>query len=71
MGDKTERVEKQSEPVREEDVTNALMKIVKGEQKTIYFTAGHGEKQSIAPTRRAMSIAEAATSKRKTTSLSR
>ena len=45
MGDKTERVEKQSEPVREEDVTNALMKIVKGEQKTIYFVQGHGEKQ--------------------------
>jgi len=45
MGSKTERVEKQSEPVREEDLTNALMKIVKGEKKTIYFTEGHGEKK--------------------------
>src|ERR1041385_41161 len=44
MGGKTERIEKQSEPLREEDVTNALMKIVKGEKKTIYFTQGHGEK---------------------------
>jgi len=45
MGGKTERVEKQSEPAREEDITNALMKIVKGEKKTIYFTEGHGEKK--------------------------
>ena len=44
MGGKTERIEKQSEPVREEDVTNALMKIVKGQKKTIYFVQGHGEK---------------------------
>ncbi len=39
-----ERIEKQSEPLLEEDVTNALMKLVKGEQKTIYFIEGHGEK---------------------------
>ena len=44
MAGKTERIEKQSEPLREEDVTNALMKIVKGEKKTIYFVEGHGEK---------------------------
>lgn len=44
MGGKTERIEKQSEPLREEDITNALMKIVKGEKKTIYFVEGHGEK---------------------------
>src|SRR5207244_7833067 len=44
MGGKTERIEKQSEPLREEDVTNALMKIVKGEKKTVYLTQGHGEK---------------------------
>jgi ABC-type uncharacterized transport system involved in gliding motility auxiliary subunit len=44
MGGKTERIEKQSEPLREEDVTNALIKVVKGEKKTIYFTEGHGEK---------------------------
>src|SRR2546427_4319781 len=44
MGGKTERIEKPSEPLREEDITNALMKIVKGEKKTIYLTQGHGEK---------------------------
>jgi ABC-type uncharacterized transport system involved in gliding motility auxiliary subunit len=44
MAGKTERIEKQSEPVREEDLTNALMKIVKGEKKTIYFVQGHGER---------------------------
>jgi ABC-type uncharacterized transport system involved in gliding motility auxiliary subunit len=44
MAGKTERIEKQLEPIREEDVTNALMKIVKGERKTIYFVQGHGEK---------------------------
>jgi ABC-type uncharacterized transport system involved in gliding motility auxiliary subunit len=44
MGGKTERIEKQSEPVREEDLTNSLMKIVKGEKKTIYFVQGHGER---------------------------
>ncbi len=44
LGDKRERIEQQSEPLREEDVTNALMKLVKGEQKTIYFIEGHGEK---------------------------
>ncbi len=44
MGGKTERIEKQSEPLREEDITNALLKIVKGEKKAIYFTQGHGEK---------------------------
>src|SRR5579872_1709909 len=45
MGDKTERVEKQNEPLREEDITNTLMTIEKGEKKTIYFTQGHGEKK--------------------------
>ncbi len=40
---KIERIEKQDE-VSEEDVTNALIKIVKGEKKTIYFVEGHGEK---------------------------
>src|SRR5215510_14293508 len=44
MAGKTERIEKQSEALREEDVTNALMKIVKGEKKAIYFVQGHGEK---------------------------
>jgi ABC-type uncharacterized transport system involved in gliding motility auxiliary subunit len=44
MAGKTERIEKQSEAIHEEDITNALMKIVKGEKKTVYFVQGHGEK---------------------------
>src|SRR5215471_18678696 len=44
MGGKTERIEKQSEALHEEDITNALLKLIKGEKKTIYFTQGHGEK---------------------------
>ena len=40
---KIERIEKQDD-VSEEDVTNALIKLVKGEKKTVYFVTGHGEK---------------------------
>ncbi len=40
---KVERIEKQDD-VSEEDVTNALIKLVKGEKKTVYFVGGHGEK---------------------------
>jgi ABC-type uncharacterized transport system involved in gliding motility auxiliary subunit len=45
MAGKTERIEKQ-EAVTEEDVTNAIIKIVKGEKKTVYFVEGHGERVS-------------------------
>ena len=58
MGGKTERIEKQSEALREEDITNALMKIVKGEKKTIYFTQGHGEKKIDDTERTGYSIAK-------------
>lgn len=43
MGGKVERIEKQDPPT-EEDITNALMKLVKGEKKIVYFVEGHGEK---------------------------
>lgn len=43
MDGKNERIEKQS-GVLEEDVTNALTKLVKGEKKTVYFVEGHGER---------------------------
>jgi ABC-type uncharacterized transport system involved in gliding motility auxiliary subunit len=45
MGAKTERIEKQGGGLMEQDITNALVKLVKGMQKTIYFTQGHGEKE--------------------------
>src|SRR4030095_13034600 len=37
------RIGKHDRPTGE-DVTNSLMKLVKGEKKTIYFVEGHGEK---------------------------
>ena len=46
MAGRTERVAKQSEPLGEEDITNALMKLVRGEVKVVYFVEGHGEKPS-------------------------
>ena len=68
MGGKTERIEKQSEPLREEDVTNALMKIVKGEKKTIYFVQGHGEKNIDDTEKQRLQQAPKRVSKKKTTS---
>ena len=43
-GDRREKVEKRSEEVREEDLTNALIKLQRKETKKIYFVQGHGEK---------------------------
>ena len=39
-----EKIEKKSEEVKEEDLTNALIKIQRTETKTVYFVQGHGEK---------------------------
>ncbi len=44
MAGRRERIAKQSEPLSEEDITNALMKLVRGETKVVYFVEGHGEK---------------------------
>ncbi len=33
-----------SRPTQEQDVTNALIKVVSGQARTVYFTQGHGEK---------------------------
>lgn len=43
-GEKKEKVEKRSEEVREEDLTNAIIKVTRTEAKKIYFVQGHGEK---------------------------
>jgi ABC-type uncharacterized transport system involved in gliding motility auxiliary subunit len=40
---KVERIEKQ-DTLTEEDVTNALIKLSKDEEKVVYFVEGHGEK---------------------------
>jgi gliding motility-associatede transport system auxiliary component len=41
---RTERVV--SESANESDLTNALIKVITGQQKKIYFTQGHGEKDT-------------------------
>jgi ABC-type uncharacterized transport system involved in gliding motility auxiliary subunit len=44
-GDKTEKIEKSSAEVQEEDLTNAIIKVKRAEIKKIYFVQGHGEKE--------------------------
>ncbi len=43
-GKKTEKIEKQQEPIKEEDLTNALIKTTREGSKTAYFLDGHEEK---------------------------
>jgi ABC-type uncharacterized transport system involved in gliding motility auxiliary subunit len=43
-GNRQEKIEKQSEGVLEEDITNAIIKAERSEVKKIYFIKGHGEK---------------------------
>ncbi len=44
LGDRRERIEKRSEEVEEQDLTNALIKVGRSEKKKIYFVQGHSEK---------------------------
>ncbi len=43
-GNRNEKIEKRSEEVQEEDLTNAIIKVGRSEAKKIYFIQGHGEK---------------------------
>jgi ABC-type uncharacterized transport system involved in gliding motility auxiliary subunit len=43
-GGRNEKIEKRSEEVREEDLTNAIIKVQRTEAKRVYFVQGHGEK---------------------------
>jgi len=43
-GGRKEKIEKRSEEVREEDLTNAIIKVQRSEAKKVYFVQGHGEK---------------------------
>jgi ABC-type uncharacterized transport system involved in gliding motility auxiliary subunit len=43
-GNRREKIEKRSEEVQEEDLTNAIIKVGRSEAKKIYFIQGHGEK---------------------------
>ena len=42
--DRTEKIEKRSEEVQEEDLTNAIIKVRRTEAKKIYFIQGHDER---------------------------
>ncbi len=44
LGDRKEKIEKRSEEVQEQDLTNAIIKVGRSEAKKIYFVQGHGEK---------------------------
>jgi ABC-type uncharacterized transport system involved in gliding motility auxiliary subunit len=59
-GDRREKVEKRSEEVREEDLTNALIKVQRAEAKTVYFVQGHGEKDPADTERAGLSAAKKA-----------
>ncbi len=54
MGGKTERIEKQSEPLREEDITNALLKIVR--KGTVIATRKADWKRRVTSSRRSISF---------------
>jgi ABC-type uncharacterized transport system involved in gliding motility auxiliary subunit len=57
---KVERIEKQRAAPNEEDVTNALMKLTKGETKTVLFVQGHGEKAIDSQDRAGYQVADGA-----------
>ena len=59
---KVERIEKQDPPT-EEDITNTLMKLVKGEEKVVYFVEGHGEKGVESGERAGLQVADGALTK--------
>jgi ABC-type uncharacterized transport system involved in gliding motility auxiliary subunit len=46
QGTRTEKIEKKSEEVQEEDLTNSIIKVGRSEAKKIYFVEGHGEKDT-------------------------
>lgn len=46
-----EKIEKRDQEIREEDLTNAIIKVERTETKAVYFVEGHGEK-SLADTER-------------------
>jgi len=59
-GDRQEKIEKRSEEVREEDLTNAIIKIQRPEAKKVYFVQGHGEKDPADTERQGYSVAKKA-----------
>src|SRR5438067_2512619 len=54
--DRTERVTSNAE----QDITNSIIKVVTGQQKKVYFTQGHGEKDTASSERNGYSTISAA-----------
>jgi ABC-type uncharacterized transport system involved in gliding motility auxiliary subunit len=50
-GGRSERIEKRSEELKEEDLTNAIIRVERTQTKTVYFVQGHGEKDLISTER--------------------
>jgi ABC-type uncharacterized transport system involved in gliding motility auxiliary subunit len=59
-GARREKIEKRSEEVREEDLTNAIIKIQRSSSKKVYFVEGHGEKEPADTERKGYSSAKKA-----------
>jgi ABC-type uncharacterized transport system involved in gliding motility auxiliary subunit len=59
-GERREKIEKRSEEVREEDLTNAIIKVQSTEVKKVYFIQGHGERDSANTERLGYSLAKKA-----------
>jgi ABC-type uncharacterized transport system involved in gliding motility auxiliary subunit len=59
-GDRKERIEKRSQEVSEEDLTNAVIKVQRTETKKIYFVQGHGEKDPADTERSGYAVAKKA-----------
>jgi ABC-type uncharacterized transport system involved in gliding motility auxiliary subunit len=58
--DRMEKIEKRSEEVQEEDLTNAIIKVGRAEAKKVYFVQGHGEKDPSDTDRAGFSAAKSA-----------
>lgn len=58
--ERNEKIEKRSEEVQEEDLTNAIIKVGRSEAKKVYFVQGHGEKDPTDTDQRGYSEAQKA-----------
>jgi len=59
-GGRQERIEKRSQEVSEEDLTNAIIKVMRTEVKKVLFTQGNGEKDAAGTERDGLAVAKQA-----------
>jgi len=60
LGNREEKIEKRSEEIQEQDLTNAIIKVGRSEAKKVYFVQGHGEKDTSDTDRQGYSEAKTA-----------